>query len=91
MKEYRITVSDSGEVDFWEGEFHTGPLTRGELMEQVFCMIHPKLKYEQYPMMTTEAWESRFRTPLGAQAEQKESANENDRSRNSRNVSAPDS
>jgi hypothetical protein len=48
----------------------SGQLCLGELIEQVTCMVHPKLTEVRYAMATPEQWAQRWaRKPDTAQAE----------------------
>lgn len=38
----------------------TGHLCLGELIEQVSCMVHPKLNEVRYAMCTPEQWANRW-------------------------------
>lgn len=38
----------------------TGALCLGELIEQVTCMVHPKLNEVRYAMVTPEQWDQRW-------------------------------
>lgn len=38
----------------------TGALCLGELIEQVTCMVHPKLQEVRYAMQTPEQWAQRW-------------------------------
>tara|TARA_R100000365_G_C2748574_1_gene80547 strand:+ start:3462 stop:3752 length:291 start_codon:yes stop_codon:yes gene_type:complete len=38
----------------------TGALCLGELIEQVTCMVHPKLNEVRYAMVTPEQWAQRW-------------------------------
>lgn len=54
-----IEVSDDGGLEVRVGDKTSGPLTVGEMLEQVLGLSGRQIK--TYPMLTAEEWERRWK------------------------------
>jgi len=59
-REIRITISDTGALDVWEGDRHTDQLCFGEMLETIVSLCHHKLDgISRYAMLTDDEWRAR--------------------------------
>ncbi len=60
-REIRITISDTGSIDVWEGDRHSEQLYFGEMIETIVDLCHPKLPgVARYAMLTDAEWKARW-------------------------------